>query len=61
MLKKVAEADDIILAFEINKTVYTSSKVTALLKNNSKTQSFFEFSSKYFDDQFFIYFHYSVL
>ena len=50
ILKKITEADDLILNFRTNKKPYSSSKITSLLKGGNTAKSFFEYSEQYFQD-----------
>ena len=50
ILKKITEADDLILNFRTNKKPYSSSKITSLLKGGNNSKLFFEYSEQYFQD-----------
>ncbi|MBQ4818846.1 site-specific integrase [Aquimarina sp. MMG016] len=49
LLKKLTEADDLILDFEANKKTYTSSQITETLKGRKPSKLFFKYSEEYFE------------
>ena len=50
ILKKLTEADDLILDFEANKKAYTASQITEMLKGQKPKKLFFEYADQYFKE-----------